>query len=557
VKTAPAPAAAATAIPHLQKQGTATQMIVDGKPFLALAGELSNSAPTTVEYMKLVWPRLAQHKGLNTVLAGVSWNLVEPQEGKFDFSVLDAMIQGARAHNYRLVLLWFGTWKNGLSSYVPDWVKKDQDRFPRVTIVGDQTPWPVWGVSKSQFTGPMNIELLSPYGEATRDADTHAYVAMLRHIKAVDGQQHTIIAIQVENEMGIQGDTRDRSAGANKAFNGPVPKELLDYIQPRKDTLIPEFRKVWESTGFKTSGTWEEVFGKGRATEEIFMAWSYARYIDRIAAAGKAEYPIPMITNCPQNSFGRAPAPLKGSGQSGGPMPDAFDVYRAGAPHIDLFGADIYSPDFVGFTKRYTQSGNPLFIPEIRGDMEGRVLYAFGRHDAICISLMGIERLPAPETEMIKGFQVIKQLEPLIVKHQGKGSMSAVILGQKDPAQKVTVGNYTFEVSFATPRGLPGTPALTPPFPSGVALFIAVGPDEYYIAGNSASVRVAPSTGTEHAGLATVEEGTFVNSRWIVSRQIAGDETGQGQDISLRSTPPDRIPDGYVGIQHIKLYRYR
>jgi hypothetical protein len=135
--------------------------------------------------------------------------------------------------------------------------------------------------------------------------------------------------------------------------------------------------------------------------------------------------------------------------------------------------------------------------------------------------------------------------------------MSAVILGQKDPAQKVTVGNYTFEVSFATPRGLPGTPALVPPFPSGVALFIAVGPDEYYIAGNSASVRVAPSTGTEHAGLATVEEGTFVNGRWIVSRQIAGDETGQGQDISLRSVPPDRIPDGYAGIQHITLYRWR
>ena len=80
-------------IPHLRKQGTATQLIVDGKPFLALAGELSNNSATSVEYMKPVWPKLVEAK-LNTVLAGVSWDQIEPQEGKFDFSVLDGVIQG-------------------------------------------------------------------------------------------------------------------------------------------------------------------------------------------------------------------------------------------------------------------------------------------------------------------------------------------------------------------------------------------------------------------------------------------------------------------------------
>ena len=560
VKTAPAPAPAAAAaeIPHLRKQGTATQLIVDGKPFLALAGELSNSSATGVEYMKLVWPRLAIQKGLNLVLAGVSWNQIEPQEGKFNFTVLDSVIQGARAHNMRLALLWFGTWKNGLSSYMPDWVKRDFERFPRAQIVGDRTPWPVWGVTRTQFTGSMNIELLSPFGEATRDADARAFAALMRHVKAVDGRERTVVMIQVENEVGLQGDTRDRSPAANKAFDGPVPQELIDTIQKRKDTLIPEFRKVWEAAGFKTSGTWEEVFGKGRPTEEIFMAWHFARYVDRVTAAGKAEYPLPMFVNCPQIGFGTMPAPLRGSGQSGGPMPDAMDVWRAGAPRIDLFAVDIYSPDYIGYVSRYTQSGNPLFIAETRGDMEARVLYAFGRHDAIGISLMGIERLPAPETEMIRGFEAIKQLAPLIAKHQGKGTMSAVLVGPKDPPKKVQVGNYTFEVSFATPRGLPGTPALQPPFSSGVAVFINTGPDEYYAVGNSVSVRFAPNTpGPEHAGLGTVEEGTFVNGRWIPIRQIAGDETGQGQDLSLRSLPPDRIPDRYVGIQRFTLYRYR
>ena len=189
--------------------------------------------------------------------------------------------------------------------------------------------------------------------------------------------------------------------------------------------------------------------------------------------------------------------------------------------------------------------------------MEARVLYAFGRHDAIGISLMGVERLTAPETEMIRGFEAIRQLAPLIAKHEGLGTMSAVLVGPKDQPKKVQLGNYTFEVAYMKPRGLPGTPDVPQPrFSSGVALFINMAPDEYYAAGNSASVTFAPNTpGPEHAGLGTVEEGTFVNGRWVASRQLAGDEIGQGQNLSLRSLPADRIPDRYAGIQRFTLYR--
>ncbi len=257
----------------------------------------------------------------------------------------------ARSHNLRLVLLWFATWKNGLSSYPPDWVKRDFDRFPRAQMVGDNTPWPVFGAPRTPVTGPLSIELLSPFGDATRDADARAFAAMMRHIKAVDGRDHTVIGIQVENETGFQGDTRDRSPLANKAFEGPVPKELMDYLQQHKDTLIPELRKVWEAAGFKTSGTWEEVFGKGRPADEIFMAWNFARYIGRVVEAGKAEYPIPMFTNCPQLGFGTAPAPLRGGGQSGGAMPDAMDVWRAGAPRIDLLGGRHLQPRLRGLLR--------------------------------------------------------------------------------------------------------------------------------------------------------------------------------------------------------------
>jgi len=524
----------------LRKQGTATQLIVDGKPFLALAGELLNSSATSLEYMKPLWPKLVQAK-FNCILAGVSWNQIEPQQGKFDFSVLDGVIRDARIHNLRLGLLWFGTWKNGLSSNPPDWVKSNFERFPRAQMVGDKTPWPVFGGSRTEVTGSRSIELLSPFGDASRDADARAFAALMRHVKAVDGQQHTVVMIQVENEVGLQGDTRDRSPLANKAFEGPVPKELMDYLQQHKDTLIPELRKVWEAAGFKTSGTWEEVFGKGRPADEIFMAWYFARYVGRVVEAGKAEYPIPMFLNCPQTGFGRG----NRGGQSGGPMPDAFDVWRAGAPQVDLVAADIYSPDFVGFCRRYTQSGNPLLIAENRRgpEIKGRALYAFGRYDAIAFSPFGIDSLVGSDPDVV-GYDMLSQLAPLILAHQGNGTMSAVLLDPKDPIQKVQVGDYTLEVAPTRPRGAAGAQL---PLPYA-AIFIATGPDEYYLAGFGVTVSFSPNKpGLPFAGLGTVEEGTFVNGRWVPRRQLAGDETEEGDYVSLYD----------AGIQRCTLYRYQ
>jgi hypothetical protein len=537
----------------LRKQGTATQLIVDGKPFLALAGELRNNSATSLEYMKPLWSKIVESK-LNTVLTGVSWAQIEPQEGKFDFSVLDGVIRDARSHNLRLMLLWFATWKNGLSSYPPDWVKRDFERFPRAQMVGDNTPWPVFGAPRTPVTGPLSIELLSPFGDATRDADARAFAAMMRHIKAVDGRDHTIIGIQVENETGFQGDTRDRSPLANKAFEGPVPKELMDYLQQHKDTLIPELRKVWEAAGFKTSGTWEEVFGKSRAADEIFMAWHFARYIGRVVEAGKAEYPIPMFTNCPQLEFGKAPAPLRGGGQSGGAMPDAMDVWRAGAPRIDFLAADVYSPDFVGFCARYAQSGNPLFIAETGGggpDLKARGIYAFGRHDAIGYSPFGIDNMVGKDQPDQFGYDLLSQLAPLILKHQGNGTMSAVLMGPNDPPQKIAVGNYTLLVGSSSrprPAAPAGAPSPQPAQPYAAAIFIAAGPDEYFAAGSGVSVVFSPNTpGLPLAGLATVEDGKFVDGRWVPGRRLAGDDDAQGQSLTLRT----------MGIQRFTLYRYR
>jgi len=526
-------------IPHLLKRGTATQLIVDGKPFLMLGGELSNSSGTSPEYMKPLWPKLVDAKA-NTILAGVSWNQIEPQEGKFDFTALDGIVHDARLHNLHLVLLWFGSWKNSWSSYPPDWVKKDYERFPRV-----------------QITGGKSIEVLSTLSDANRDADARAFAALLGHVKAVDSGRHTVLMIQVENEIGLPSEPkefRDRSPLAEKAYAGPVPKELMDYLQQHKDTLVPELRTVWEAAGSKTSGTWEEVFGKGTPTEEIFMGWNYARYVGRVVEAGKAAYPLPMFMNAYTYGFAKAGEAIRNSGT---PMPDLMDVWRAGAPRVDVLALDIYGSDFASFCADYQRSGNPLLIPETRGlapySMEARVLYAFGRHDAIGISLMGIERPAAtPDPLLTASFGLISQLAPLIAKHQGDGSMSAVLVDPKGPPQKVQVGNYTMEVAAQTRRGGP------PSEDFAAAIFIAVGPDEYYAAGTGVSVKFSPNaSGPESAGIGTVEEGWFDNGTWVPSRQLAGDETGQGQNLSLRSHPADRMPDRFAGIQHFTLYRYR
>jgi hypothetical protein len=556
-------------MPCLRRQGTATQLIVDGKPFLALAGELGNNSATSLEYMKPVWPQLVASK-VNTVLAGVSWGQIEPTEGQFDFTIVDGIIQQARSHDLHLVLLWFASWKNGLSSYPPPWVKKDYDRFPRAQIAEGAAPWPVLTISavpRATVKGNLSVELLSPVSDANRDADARAFAALMRHVKQIDSRKHTVIMIQVENEVGMQGDTRDHSPAAERAFAGPVPALLMDCLQRHKDFLIPEFRRVWQAAGSKTSGTWEEVFGKGIAADEIFMAWQFARYVGRVAGAGKAEYPIPMYVNAalPRTSaIGVTPVTgtepgVTGYFAVGGPMADLLDVWRAAAPTIDILSPDAYN-DFADWCAKYDRSGdtlsmpecNPLFIPESRGGPEGaaRMIYAFGRHNAIGYSPMGIERSAAPDPDLTAAYELIAQLAPLISKHQGNGTMSAVLLrGPSDPPQKVPVGNYTLEAAFITPRRIAGEPPPQGNRTPAAAIFIAAGRDEYYAAGSGLTVSFTPNTpGPPLAGLATVEEGAFVKGRWVPGRRLEGDDSDEGQFLMLGSKKL---------IQHFTLYRYR
>jgi len=562
----------ADGLPRLAKQGTATQLMVDGKPFLALTGELGNNTATSLENMQPIWPRLVAGN-LNCVLAAVSWAQMEPVEGQYEFALVDGLVQEARRNNLKLVFLWFGSWKNGLSSYAPYWVKKDYRRFPRI-----------------QIKGGKSIELLSTFGDATRDADARAYRALMRHIKAVDGRQHTVLMIQVENEVGVLRDSRDRSAPANRAFAGSVPKELMSYLQQHKDTLSPELREVWTANGSKTSGTWEEVFGPGKPdsvdmpiqtqsppmsregndtawrklhwpVDEIFMAWNYARFVGKVIEEGKAEYSIPMYVNAWLQQPNMA---WPGTYPSGGPLPQVHDIWRAGAPAVDLLAPDLYLQYFDEVCERFTRNGNPLFIPETSVNASN-VMAAFGKYNAIGFSPFFIERSVGPDTELAAAYRVVSQLAPAIAAQQGKGTITAVRMNQGDAPISVKLGDYTLNLTYVgrgrvpiapepatagqqRPQGAAQSPAQGPAASQGpvpaAAILIAAGPDEFYFGAAVGGLRVGftPNTPGPHiVGLGDVQEGRFVDGKWRVVRQLGGDDTGQGEILSLRPNTVLRV----------------
>ncbi len=505
-----ATSAHAEAIPRLARHGDATQLLVDGKPFLILGGELGNSTASSLPYLDRQWPTL-KALNLNTVLAPVQWDQIEPVEGQFDFTVIDGVIAQARAHDTRLVLLWFGSWKNSMSTYVPAWVKRDGKRFPLARSADGKVQ-----------------EILSPASPATSAADAKAFAALMSHLKAIDGDRRTVLMIQVENEIGMLPSARDHSTDAEADFRKPVPAAVL---------------KALGKTG---SGNWEAVFGKSAATDELWQAWSFGRFVEAVASAGQKAYPLPMYVNAALNKAGVAP----GGYPSAGPLPHLYEIWRAAAPSVTQ-SPDIYYPDFTHWAAQYDRPGNPLFIPE--ADRAGKVeapanaLWAFGEHDAIGFSPFSIENVDAPASNPLsKAYALIDSLSPLILAHQGQGTMRGfrppvAFDGTVDEkAQSATLGAWTMTVSFVDPW----TPRDKQTVAAHGGLVIQLSADEFLVAGSGLTL-----TFGEGVGLESVREGRHVDGQWIEGRWLNGDQTHQGRHVRLE---PDQF-----GVQRVKLYRYR
>lgn len=515
--------------PSLQKKGNKTQLIVNGKPFIIRGGELGNSSATSMESMEPIWQKLTD-MNLNTVLTPVYWELIEKEEGNFDFSLVDDLILKARKENLKLIFLWFGSWKNSMSSHAPAWVKLNQKKFPRVK--DDK--------NKSH-------EILTPFSENNLEADLNAFQKLMAHIKDFDKKEQTVIMIQVENEIGMLPTARDYCSLANEAFKKEGLKELLQYMQKNKEKLVPEFLELWKKNGFKTSGNWETVFGKGLQTDEIFMAWFFSKFTNKIAKAGKNSYGIPMFVNAALN----APEKKPGEYPSAGPLPHLMDVWKAAGNDIDFLAPDFYNPSFKQWNDLFTRQGDPLFIPEHRFDTTApfKGLYAIGHYEAIGFSPFSIESVADGKKEPLgKIYDLVKQLTPVIEEYKGLGKIDGVLLDKENAIQIIKLGNYefTFKHDYTLNWSDGAKEAI---WPMSSAIIIETGPDEFYIAGSGIVVTFKSlKNNTLNTGILKVDQGRFDNDVWRTIRHFNGDQTHQGRHL--------RISVGDYEIQKLKLYIY-
>ncbi len=518
-----APAPVLVRPPHLEQRHGAVQLIVHGRPFLILGGELENSSASSSAFLQTVWPKLAAMH-FNTVLSPVYWQLIEPREGQFDFRSVDELIAGARAHHLKLVLLWFGSWKNSMSCYVPDWIKENSRRFPRV-----------------ENSNGRPEEILSALSSNNLRADAAAFAALMRHLRAVDGARQTVLMVQVENEVGMIPEARDHSPAANAAFAARVPRVLTDYLTAHRRQLAPALREVWERNGARTGASWSETFGPGMLTDELFNAWSEARYTGKVAAAGKAVYPLPMYVNAALIAPGRRP----GQYPSGGPLPHLYDIWRAAAPRIDMVSPDIYFPNFVCWARKYVRQDNPLFIPESgRADaahLAADAFYAFGQLDAIGFSVYAPEFFSSQQREALgQAYSVLDQLTPLLLANQGTKRIIAFTApvdfkGQPDLTPRLqSLEGYGFHASFtrAWPPPSAGHPA--PEIAGGhAAVIVRSAPNEFWVAGTGTILTFSvQGEARKNAGIASIWEGRFVNGRWVAGRNLNGDDDNQGRYLS-------------------------
>ena len=501
----------ASELPHIKMENGVGQLIVNGQPYLILGGELGNSSAGTALQADVIVPKLAAVH-VNTILMPVAWEQIEPKEGSFDFSILDHWIETARGNKMHLVLLLFGSWKNAFSNYAPSWVKSNHKRFPRAESV-DGRP----------------LEILSTFSAENRRCDSRAFAALMRHLRGKDSDEQTVLMVQVENEVGYLGPGRDRSAGANRLFRGPVPEALIRTLEAKRLQLSPELAAPFNEHG----QSWSDVFGD--AANEVFMAWNYAGYIEAVARAGKNEYALPMYVNA------QLPAPHERAGEypSGGPHPFYLEVWRAAAPSIDFYSPDIYWPNFEYWMQRYEIPGNPVFVPEARIESAPyNALYAYGQARAFGFSPFAIDGLKPPEKatdpapEIMRVYELLDCIRDLLPAAQATGRTRGLVLHRTSPrlTQTVALGGYLFEATLSR-----SWPEMAIVADDGAMLILQMSPGEFYVVGSGLTVSFSrdPDVDGAIAGIESVEHVSRELGQWKTERQLNGDQTNQGRQLLL------------------------
>lgn len=507
--------------PHIAKKDGRVSLILDGKPFLMLGAQINNSS-SWASTLPMVWPALEDIHA-NTVEAPVYWEQIESEKGKFDFTNVDLLVNGAREHHLHLVLLWFGTWKNGQAHYVPEWVKKDPVKYPReVSAYGKL------------------LDVMSPNAPSNLEADKSAFAALMRHVRETDSAQHTVIMIQVENESGSIGSVRDYSSTAQEQFNKEVPISLTSALNTAK-------------------GTWSQVFGAD--ADERFAAYSTAKYINEVAAAGKAEYDLPMYCNVwltyPVHALeNRNHASAGQEYPSGGPQQANIAIWKAAAPKIDVLAPDFYSDDmnfYRDVIMTYHRSDNALFIPEtgLSKDFGRYFFYALGK-GAIGFSPFGVDYTGWSLREnkipfgIADNFALFKPMADQIAQLNFDGKLQTAVEDKGAVRKTLHFGNVDATISFGYPQRdgelPPGTPDLR-----GRAMVAQLGPLEFLVTGFDASVDfrlAAPAddkTTVEQLEILQADEGQYKDGVWVTSRIWNGDQTDRGLNFRGENNEVVRI----------------
>ena len=496
--------------------------------------------------------------GLNTILVPAYWDLTEPEEDKFDFTLTDKVIDVAKENNLKVIFLWFGAWKNSMSCYAPSWFKKDYKKYPR-SYTKDGKP----------------LEIASVFSENVFNADSKAFRKWLEHVAQKDNSKETVIMIQIENEIGMLEDARDHSAEANKQFNSPVPLELMKYLDKNRKNIKPYIKEKWEKSGSLKNGKWTEVFGNDIYTDEIFMAWNYAGYVNKMAKIARQIYDVPLFVNAAMNSRNRKP----GEYPSAGPLAHLSDIWKCGAPEIDFISPDIYDKGFQNIIENYHFIGNPLFIPEIRRGANNGVqaFYAFGEHEAIGFSPFAIEDGDESQTNpFVQAYSCLNEMMPLITKYQGRGVTKGLLFDSENKERIikdkdiVITGRHFFTLPWDS-RATDGSK-----WPEAGGMIIQINDYEYIVAGsgivlsftsigeNNISKSLGEDgfvdeggvdrdskkwTGKKRTGILSVDEvNVSPQGELIYKKRLNGDQDHQGRHV--------RIGVDDFKILNVKLYEY-
>jgi len=407
-----------------------------GSPRLLLGGQVHNSSSSSPEAIAKSFAH-ARTVSANMVIAPVSWAQFEPTEGNFDASLLDTMLAEANDLGLTLVLLWFGSWKNATSTYSPRWVRADRERFPRAEIDPARRP-------PMSYEGATPVPVLSAFSPALLAAEKTAFAQLVHHVAQVD-QTGVVAMIQVENEAGILGDSRDRCPQAEAAWEAEVPEALISHLESAASDSLTG--RLWAEHGSRQHGTWSDVIGTDSAADEVFMAWSIGSYVNALALHGRKFLDIPMFANA---WLGPQPG-MEEPGQypSGGPASRVLGVWRAAAPELSLLAPDIYIPDADQVMQTYATGGHPFFIPECRPSA-AELVRAVGTYGAIGWSVFGIDD-SNPHGQLAATMEYLTSLEAEILEARAGGRLAAVVLEPGMDATEVVVGNVRVIARAALP----------------------------------------------------------------------------------------------------------